>query len=338
MEQQSLAAGNVWCGQSDTWQRRVTMLLLAGRSLDRVIAESLDSEVSQSTINEFGRRVLAHPLFAEARLLYVRLKCREWHNRALDRLSKLRSECPVVTCHDAIDREHFLSSYYATNRAVFFPQIASQWPAVELWTGDYLIQKCGEITVQVMVGRTSAPVSYQNTASSLMRRCRFGEYVALVESGPSNDHYLVSRNRFFSNPGARVLLDDVGELPFVNTKAEGDDVKLLFGPAHTVTPLHHDDKNNVIVQVRGRKVVRLYPPWVSEYMAQTEPWYAGVESDGSECSGRLPQHVKEVRLTLTPGDALFIPVGWWHGVKAEDVSITMAFIDFGTINDFGVPL
>jgi hypothetical protein len=338
MEQQSLAASGSLGGPSTSWQRRVMMLLLAGHSLDRVIGECSHPALSRSAISEFGGRVLGHPLFAEARLLHLRLSCREWHNRALDALAGLRSEGPVATCPDEIDRDQFLQTYYTANRAVFLPQLASRWPAVTRWTDAYLIEKCGQITVQVMVGRASAAVKYQNTASSLMRTYLFSDYITLVQSGPSNDHYLVSRNRFFSAPGARVLLDDVGELPFVNTRAHGDGVKLLFGPAQTITPLHHDDKNNVIVQIRGRKVVRLFPPCVSEYMDQTDLWYAGVESDGRECTGRLPEHVKEVRLTLTPGDALFIPVGWWHAIKAEDVSITMAFIDFGTLNDFGVPL
>ena len=39
------------------------------------------------------------------------------------------------------------------------------------------------------------------------------------------------------------------------------------------------------------------------------------------------------RLTLTPGDVLFIPVGWWHQVTALDFSVTITHTNFLWPND-----
>jgi ribosomal protein L16 Arg81 hydroxylase len=53
-------------------------------------------------------------------------------------------------------------------------------------------------------------------------------------------------------------------------------------------------------------------------------------------SRRFPQF-KEARVidvVIGPGDLLFLPVGWWHHVRALDVSITVTFTDFVVNNDF----
>ena len=37
---------------------------------------------------------------------------------------------------------------------------------------------------------------------------------------------------------------------------------------------------------------------------------------------------------LEPGEALFIPAGWWHHVRALDVSISLGMNHFAKENDF----
>jgi Cupin-like domain len=35
-----------------------------------------------------------------------------------------------------------------------------------------------------------------------------------------------------------------------------------------------------------------------------------------------------IDLELAPGEVLFVPVGWWHHVRALDLSITLSLTDF----------
>jgi len=38
-------------------------------------------------------------------------------------------------------------------------------------------------------------------------------------------------------------------------------------------------------------------------------------------------------ILLEPGEILFVPVGWWHQVKALDFSVTLTFTNFRWPND-----
>jgi ribosomal protein L16 Arg81 hydroxylase len=46
------------------------------------------------------------------------------------------------------------------------------------------------------------------------------------------------------------------------------------------------------------------------------------------------QNAHKRELVLEPGEALFLPVGWWHHVRALDVSITVTFTNFIYPNSF----
>jgi ribosomal protein L16 Arg81 hydroxylase len=42
----------------------------------------------------------------------------------------------------------------------------------------------------------------------------------------------------------------------------------------------------------------------------------------------LYRNIKPIELILKPGEVIFIPVGWWHHVRALDVSISVSFTNF----------
>lgn len=116
-------------------------------------------------------------------------------------------------------------------------------------------------------------------------------------------------------------------------KGDVYDSSLWLGRAPTYTPLHRDPNPNLFVQLAGRKIVRLYEPrkgnavfskvqeqiggnasatMRGEEMMQGKEKEALEEEVWGEGEGRMPG---AWQAELDPGDALFIPKGWWHSIK-----------------------
>ena len=110
---------------------------------------------------------------------------------------------------------------------------------------------------------------------------------------------------------------------------------IWIGPAGTITPLHHDLTNNFMAQVGGRKLVRMIPPWETPQVYNHFHVYSEVDA-GNIDHARFPQmrDVEILDVEIGPGDLLFLPIGYWHYVKALDVSITFTFTNFQFDNDF----
>lgn len=116
-------------------------------------------------------------------------------------------------------------------------------------------------------------------------------------------------------------------------------VNVWIGTAGTVTALHHDEDDNIFVQVAGFKYVRLYAPGESERLYSTGALLgdqATLMKHGAsfspvrvECPdlGQHPEFSKAVyeETILGPGEVLFIPRFTWHYIRSLTTSISVNF-------------
>ena len=160
----------------------------------------------------------------------------------------------------------------------------------------------------------------------------------ITRPGAANEAYLTAYNSARNSEAFTPLREDVRLLDkFLDPAKDNPSGMMWIGPAGTVTSLHHDLTNNLIAQLVGRKAVKLLPP--SEVGKLYNDWHVFSEVPDLEDPGiDLSRHprLSEVRIydvVLHPGEIIFMPLGWWHQVKALDFSITITYTNFRWPND-----
>jgi ribosomal protein L16 Arg81 hydroxylase len=235
-----------------------------------------------------------------------------------------------------LSRRDFLERYYARNRPVLMEGLTEGWPAHSEWMLERLKERLGHVEVEVQAGRDSDE-HYEVRSDEHKQRMRFGDYIdRITQGGPGNDLYLTANNHFFEREETAVLLNDFtipGE--YLDVDAPPGTIFFWFGPGGTITPLHHDVVNVLFVQVHGRKRISLIPS------LQTHRVYnnVGVYSEVDAVQPDLEQHPRfadatRLDVVIEPGQALFIPVGWWHHVEALDTSVSLSFTNFVFPNNY----
>ncbi|KAL3793539.1 hypothetical protein HJC23_007279 [Cyclotella cryptica] len=245
---------------------------------------------------------------------------------------------------------HLLRHLFASCDAIYF------WSSLEYWrvaVGD-------DTDVEVEIG-----LSYNKGERVTMKFGDYLDYLSLcIESDGSKSNSIqqehgqfgkqidvayLAQNELFSqvqndipipqfccDPNAR---HNLGKGMLYHTM-------LWMGPRHTVSPLHYDPLDNLLIQAVGWKRVLLFPPDCTTISRDAPDdasnvdfdgklWhYAGVDGNQYNTSAvdienpdydRYPnfKHAPvPYECTLAPGDALFIPKKWWHHVRSLDWSVS----------------
>jgi hypothetical protein len=224
----------------------------------------------------------------------------------------------------------FFERYYYANRPVVLRGLMTGWKALQVWSPDYFARKFGNCSVEIVTGRSRDP-HYESNFLSHRTTLRMKDYVQMVnEAGETNEFYLSARNFFFRRKRFKSLLNDL-RCPkgFLNPRTFRKTPNLFFGPNGTVTPLHHDALNILFGQICGRKLFKLIPPFDMDKVYVERVCFSGVDLGKLDYSKfPLMRGASILEVVVEPGEFLFIPVGWWHWVKALDISISVSFTNF----------
>ena len=316
------------------WLSWIVTNLLGGVStaklVDGLVEEDVPKNLAQRTVD-----AVAHSPLTTAALAHARKGQRaELTRRLLIEQQRLGDPSSEVPRRDCVDRETFLRRYVATNTPVIFTDLVPRWPGFKRWSPENFKQRFGHVTLEVAQGR-DADSNYDMNTERLTRPMRLAEFVDYVTSVDcSNDAYMVAKNRNLDKPELQCLFEEMW-FPegWLDAKRVRRSSALWFGPKGTITPLHHDTSNILFCQVSGRKRFHLLSPLQTELADNALHMYAQLDPTSDEGREQLSSlHVKEC--TLEPGEALFIPAGYWHHVQSLDVSISVAVNSFTFPNTF----
>jgi hypothetical protein len=294
------------------WTSWLTENLLRGahpdRVIERLVAEGLPREQANGQVLE----VLGSPIFQGARRLVLR-------SAGVEQAARLRRsfDCQATFEADELSDDAFRSGPWSGHRPQLLRGVAGDWPA-RSWTLSLLRERVGDVVIEVLRGRAGYRRWWAHRAE-LNTTMPLSELLDLMEGEPSNDVYAVGRNDLLATPGLESLASELGPLPGLHPERSHD--RLWVGPAGTLTPLHHDQSAAWLVQLVGRKRVWLASPLEPSLLDSADGVFNLL--DPREVEGEATE-VHWIDVVLEPGDAVFLPTGWWHQVLALDASISVS--------------
>ncbi|XP_074292569.1 lysine-specific demethylase JMJ30 [Silene latifolia] len=306
-----LAAGDV----AETLKVLDMGLIMGGALLKSDVECAIDKvmEMRESVENGEGvRRVL----FCSA----------DFNEDEVSKVLPVKSLCSKLVAKRAgLSLEGFLCDYFLAGSPVIISDSMSHWPARSRWNSlDYLNRVAGGRTVPVEVGKNYLCTEWKQELIT------FSQFLERIQSGNSSADptYLAQHPLFDQIKELRkdVLVPDYcfaggGELRSINA---------WFGPAGTVTPLHHDPHHNILAQVVGKKYIRLYPASLSEelYPHSETMLCNSSQVDLDNIDDEAFPKAKDLEFVdciLDEGEMLYIPPKWWHYVRSLTTSLSVSF-------------
>lgn len=316
---------------NDAWRGWIAENLILGAQPPALLGVMMQSGIAEQSARMELDAAMRSPYLRGAARMHNRVAKRDWVLGIQSRLNQLAPQ--QVPRRARLPGQVFFDEHYRRNQPVIITGMLDDCAARGKWTFDYLAAQLGEREVEVQFGRDADP-NYEMNSMQHKRRMPFGQYVAMVrEAGVTNDFYMTANNDGQNREALRELMSD---LPPLDAYLQpGSSGFFWFGPAGTITPFHHDLTNNFMIQVAGRKRVRLIAPCDTPKLYNQRHCYTPVDGRNIDLQ-RFPlmAGVPVIDCVLEPGEILFLPVGWWHFVEALDVTITISTTHFRWDNDF----
>ena len=264
----------------------------------------------------------------------IALAKRDWLLQTQERLRSLSPAASDILHKEEISAQEFLDEHYAANQPVVLGGEIADWPALHRWTRDYLKARIGGSPIELQGDRDANP-EFERDKDRHRRAMPFDTFIDSI-TRDSNALYMTAYNSAANQKALAPLIEDVrciGKL--LDPDGPSPQGMIWIGPAGTFTPLHHDLTNNLLVQVRGRKRIVMASPRESGRLYNDLEVFSRIGDITAADFARYPllQGIRLYDLMLEAGDALFIPVGWWHQVSALDFSISITYTNFRWPND-----
>lgn len=279
-------------------------------------------------------RMETDPVFKAARRHQQLQRKLESVTANLQRMWELAPDYGVVEKRPTPGVDEFMTRYVSACRPVVFTDVARDWPAMKRWSPQDLKARFGHLDVEIQAERGADP-KYEENKLALRRTVRLADFVdQVLAGGATNDYYLTANNEMLRRPEFAPLMADIGTLPpFCDRAALASLCSFWFGPAGTVTPLHHDTLMLCHTQVVGRKRWRFVSPLQWSAVYNHSGVFSPVDVDRPDFV-RHPafREARVLEVIVEPGETVFLPLGWWHQVASLDVSLSFSYSNLALPN------
>lgn len=191
---------------------------------------------------------------------------------------------------------------------------------------DYLKRVAGHRSVPVELGSNYLADGW---TQSIMPLAEFIDQHVSQEAKKTDKPlgYLAQHDLFSQVP---VLKADLVPPDYTGLGENGNvRINAWFGPQGTVSPCHTDPTHNLLAQVVGSKLIRLFHPDCTPLLYPHD----GMTTNSSQVDvenpdlGKFPEFSKAayVECILEEGEVLYIPPLWWHYIRSLSVSFSVSF-------------
>jgi hypothetical protein len=300
--------------------------------LETMVGAGLDREEARAAI----ARMENDPAFRAARRMQQVQRKLESVAGNMQKLWETSPRYPVVEKRTSPSREEFIERYVLGCRPVVLTDVARDWPAMARWSPEDLKRRFGHLTVEIQDGRNADP-RYEENKLEHRRMVPLAPFVdRVMAGGPTNDYYMTANNEALRRPEFAPLLADIGSLPAVCDRAQLPHLSSFwFGPAGTLTPLHHDTIMLFHTQIVGRKRWRLISPLETPKLYNYNNVFSPIDVDRPDLN-RYPLfgQVTMLDVMVEPGETIFLPLAWWHQVTSMDVSLSFSYTNLDVPNHY----
>lgn len=210
------------------------------------------------------------------------------------------------------------ASFDASRRtACIIRGAANQWPACRDWSPQHFRERYGalEVTGFMNVPETDSP--YFQRDASHRTEILVSDFLDRAEAG---ECCIVDANQRARFDG---LLEDCN---FEDLVGDADQFSSLWLGSRTRSGLHYDILDNFLIQVHGKKEVIVVAPGAPRdfYNFPEDMTKSRVDPLDLDLK-QFPRFANTTLLegNLEPGDALYLPQGWWHHLYAPATSISI---------------
>ena len=318
----------------DEWRAWIVHSLLSGYSRESIAATMRKGSFSDDVIEAEIQKAVDSPYYRGTSTFAMRARKYEWTLANASRKRAMSKGRFAIERRHRLGADEFFEEYYFRDRPVIITGMLDDWDIMQRWSLDTIKSRIGDKMINIQYGREGA-ADYEVNHLRHVKEMTVGEYLDMVKKcSPTNDFYFTSRNS--RSPGVREIMEllrqEAGSLPYLNDMMAGS---VWIGPAGTITPLHQDPVDNMMVQIIGRKrifaapaadIVHLYPDRF--YYSPFNPAAPDYSTYPNAANASFAECI------LHPGEILFLPVGAWNRVESLAIALTLTYRGFPCGNFF----